>query len=52
MVQAAVSQVPKNVVPKLPNAPDHMTHYLVADPEFWGDYGEDLNRRFNTWLSS
>lgn len=52
VVKAAVSQVPENVVPKLPNAPDHMKLHLVADPEFWGDYGEDLNRRFNTWLSS
>ncbi len=52
VVTAAISHVPEDVVPKLPNAPDHMKQHLVADPEFWGDYGDDLNRRFNTWLSS
>ena len=36
---------------KLPNAPDHLSSYLVADPEFWGDYGDDLVKRFNAWLA-
>lgn len=52
VVKAAISNVQENVVSKLPNAPDHMKAYLVANPEFWGDYGEDLNRRFNAWLAS
>ena len=51
VVKAAISHVPEDVVAKLPNAPDHMKAYLVADPEFWGDYGEDLSRRFNAWLA-
>ncbi|TIW29815.1 MAG: ABC transporter substrate-binding protein, partial [Mesorhizobium sp.] len=39
-------------LPKLPNAPDHLGGaYLVADTEFWGDYGEDLVKRFNAWLA-
>lgn len=52
VVKAAISQVPEDVVAKLPNAPDHMKAYLVADPQFWGDYGEDLSRRFNAWLAA
>jgi putative spermidine/putrescine transport system substrate-binding protein len=28
-----------------------MKSYLVADTEFWGDYGEDLVKRFNAWLA-
>jgi putative spermidine/putrescine transport system substrate-binding protein len=52
VVKDAIKDVPADVLPKLPNAPDHMKHYLVADPEFWGDYGEDLRRRFDTWLSA
>jgi putative spermidine/putrescine transport system substrate-binding protein len=52
VVEAAISHVPEGVVSKLPNAPDHMKAYLVADPEFWGDYGEDLSRRFNAWLAT
>ena len=47
----ATSFVAPEVLPKLPNAPDHMSAYLVADTEFWGDYGEDLVKRFNAWLA-
>ena len=43
--------VPKDALPKLPTAPDHMKAYLVADTEFWGDHGEDLVKRFNAWLA-
>ena len=43
--------VPKDVLPKLPTAPDHMKTYLVSDVEFWGDHGEDLIKRFNAWLA-
>jgi putative spermidine/putrescine transport system substrate-binding protein len=47
----ATSFVPKNVLSKLPTAPDHMTSYLVGNVEFWGDHGEDLVKRFNAWLA-
>jgi putative spermidine/putrescine transport system substrate-binding protein len=47
----ATSFVPKDVLPKLPTAPDHMKSYLVGDVEFWGDHGEDLVKRFNAWLA-
>jgi len=47
----ATSFVPQDVLPKLPTAPDHMTNYLVGNVEFWGDYGEDLTKRFNAWLA-
>ena len=43
--------VPAPALAKLPNAPDHATSYLVADPEFWGDHGPDLVKRFNAWLA-
>jgi putative spermidine/putrescine transport system substrate-binding protein len=47
----ATQYVPADVLPKLPTAPDHMQSYLVGDVEFWGDYGEDLVKRFNAWLA-
>jgi len=47
----AMEFVPADVVDKLPNAPDHMESYLVADAGFWGDYGEDILKRFNAWLA-
>ena len=43
--------VPKDVLAKLPTAPDHMKSHLVSDVEFWGDQGEDLTKRFNAWLA-
>jgi putative spermidine/putrescine transport system substrate-binding protein len=43
--------VAAHALAKLPNAPDHMTSYLVADPTFWGDHGPDLVKRFNAWLA-
>ncbi|MGH7101803.1 MAG: extracellular solute-binding protein [Acetobacteraceae bacterium] len=51
-VKAAIAHVPKDVLEKLPNSPDHMSAHLVADPDFWADYGEDLNRRFSAWLAT
>jgi putative spermidine/putrescine transport system substrate-binding protein len=39
------------VLAKLPTAPDHMKVTLIADPEFWGDHGEDLVKRFNAWVA-
>ena len=43
--------IPKDVLSKLPTAPDNMKAYLVGDVEFWGDHGEDLVKRFNAWLA-
>ncbi|MET3911622.1 putative spermidine/putrescine transport system substrate-binding protein [Bradyrhizobium sp. S3.3.6] len=51
VVTDATPFVPKEVLPKLPTAPDHMKSYLVGDVEFWGDHGEDLVKRFNAWLA-
>lgn len=48
----AAEFVAPDALPKLPNAPDHLSGaYLVADTEFWGDYGPDLVKRFNAWLA-
>ena len=47
----ATEFVADDALAKLPNAPDHMKSYLVANAEFWGDYGEDLVKRFNAWLA-
>lgn len=51
VLKDATPFVPKEVLPKLPTAPDNMKTYLVADVEFWGDHGEDLVKRFNAWLA-
>jgi putative spermidine/putrescine transport system substrate-binding protein len=51
VVKDAVKFVPAETLPKLPTAPDHMTNALPIDMEFWADYGQDLNKRFNDWLA-
>jgi putative spermidine/putrescine transport system substrate-binding protein len=51
VVKAATKFVPAATLAKLPTAPDHMQTALVFDVEFWGDHGEDLNKRFNAWLA-
>jgi hypothetical protein len=28
-----------------------MQDALPIDMEFWADYGQDLNKRFNAWLA-
>jgi putative spermidine/putrescine transport system substrate-binding protein len=51
VVKDAVKFVPPETLPKLPTAPDHMQDALPIDMEFWADYGQDLNKRFNAWLA-
>lgn len=36
----------------LPSARAHIKNAVMADPAFWVDHGDDLNERFNAWLSS
>ncbi len=36
----------------LPSTPDHMQMGVRANSEFWADYGDQLNERFNVWLAS
>jgi putative spermidine/putrescine transport system substrate-binding protein len=51
VIKDAAKYVPPQTLMKLPTAPDHMSKVLVADVEFWGDHGEDLTKRFNSWLA-
>lgn len=35
----------------LPTSPDNMASALLLDNGFWGDHGEEIRRRFTSWLS-
>jgi len=37
--------------PHMPTAPDNFTNALQNDFEFWADHQDELNERFNAWLS-
>jgi putative spermidine/putrescine transport system substrate-binding protein len=51
VVKAATKFVPEETLAKLPTEPEHMQKTLVIDVGFWGDYGQDLSKRFNDWLA-
>ena len=51
VVKDAVKFVPADTLPKLPTAPNNMVNALPMDMEFWADYGQELNKRFNDWLA-
>ncbi|SNB72624.1 putative spermidine/putrescine transport system substrate-binding protein [Arboricoccus pini] len=49
---AALKMVSPDILPDLPTAPQNMKGAIVQDPEFWGDYGTELEARFNSWLAN
>lgn len=50
-VLAAIPNVPPDILKDLPTAPQNSKNVLVNDAQFWGDNGEELRKRFNTWLA-
>ena len=52
VVKDAVKFVPPETLPKLPtSARSHAGCAPDRIMEFWADYGQDLNKRFNAWLA-
>ena len=47
----AIPKIPPGVLADLPTAPQNTKTELVQDYFFWGDHGEELRKRFNTWLA-
>ncbi|MOA24899.1 Spermidine/putrescine-binding periplasmic protein precursor [compost metagenome] len=39
------------LLPRLNTAPENMRGALALNDEFWVDYGEDLEERFNAWAA-
>ena len=44
--------VPDGLKAHLPSVPEHLEMGIRANSEFWADYGDQLNERFNVWLAS
>jgi putative spermidine/putrescine transport system substrate-binding protein len=44
--------VAPDMQPHMPTAPNNFKNPLQNDFEFWADYGDELNERFNAWLAS
>ncbi|WP_374652475.1 ABC transporter substrate-binding protein [Dongia sp.] len=47
----AVALVDPELAKTLPTYPDNLTTAIPLNPQFWGDNGEELRARFNTWLA-
>jgi putative spermidine/putrescine transport system substrate-binding protein len=47
----AIPNIAEDVLADLPTAPANTKTALVQDYYFWGDKGEELRKRFNTWLA-
>jgi putative spermidine/putrescine transport system substrate-binding protein len=47
----AIAKIAPDVLADLPTAPANTKTALVQDYFFWGDHGEELRKRFNTWLA-
>ena len=47
----AVALVDAELAKSLPTHPDNLKAAIPLNPQFWGDNGEELRARFNTWLA-
>jgi putative spermidine/putrescine transport system substrate-binding protein len=47
----AIALVDPELAKTLPTYPENLKSSFSFSPEFWGDNGEDLRTRFNTWLA-
>ncbi len=43
--------VPRDVAPILPTSPRNMQGALTLDNGFWADHGDEIRRRFTTWIA-
>jgi putative spermidine/putrescine transport system substrate-binding protein len=41
----------KNIMEHMPNRPEVMPRSLVADPEWWADYGDSIAERYTAWMA-
>jgi len=42
----------KDVFEHIPICPEVMPRTIVADPEWWADYGGSVDERYTAWISS
>ncbi|HHL21905.1 MAG TPA: ABC transporter substrate-binding protein [Aliiroseovarius sp.] len=52
LVGTYISKPDLEMGPQMPTAPDNFKTAIQNDFEFWADNQDELNERFNTWLSN
>lgn len=50
-VKAAIPLINPDILKDLPTAPENTKNYLRIDAEFWADYSDELEERFEAWLA-
>ncbi|MDH0873167.1 ABC transporter substrate-binding protein [Agrobacterium pusense] len=48
---SATSEVAPENAKDLPTSPQNLKAYLTLDNAFWADHGDEIRKRFTTWLS-
>ncbi len=41
----------KTIMEHMPNRPEVMERSVVANPEWWADYGESIDERYTAWMA-
>lgn len=41
----------KNIMEHMPNRPELMARSVVADPEWWADFGDSVGERYTAWMA-
>lgn len=49
--KASVKALPHELAETLPSSEKNMANALALDVDFWTDYGESLEQRYNAWIA-
>ncbi len=41
----------KNIMEHMPNRPELMSRSLMANPDWWADYGDSISERYTAWMA-
>ena len=40
-----------NMIPHMPTAPENLSRAFLMNYDFWADYRDDLDAKFQAWLA-
>ena len=41
-----------DIMPHMPNTPERLAVSIVSDPQWWSDYGAEINERYSVWMGN
>ncbi len=42
----------QEIMPHMPNTPERLKVSIVSDPQWWSDYGAEINERYSAWMGN